>query len=479
MAHPNPESFSLRISPESEPVPVPFSQADWEQTPKPTQDFILSLMQQLDQLQKRVDKIETRLNQNSSNSSRPPSSDSPYKPKSNDSGQEKRKPGGQNGHKGHCQVLVEPTKIESIKPERCSCGNTDFHQTSPYHVHQQIELPEIQMDVIHYELHKAICKACGKLNKATLPERYRSGFGIRLSALIAELVGNQGNSRSTVRDFCRSVLGFSISKGSIQKVIDRVSEAIRPHYEAIGRAARQAEINCIDETSWFTNGTLMWLWTMVNTTVAFFMIHSNRSSKAFQELIGDWNGILTSDGYAVYRKWVTLRQTCLAHLIRDARGLSEREQPDIAGFGCWALKELRLLCHMAHAPPTKGEWNAFYARFCRLISRNQDRKDEAGRFARRLLREIDCLWVFLVVNGVEPTNNRAERTLRYGVLWRKRSQGTASDKGNRWVERILSLKQTCRLQERPTFPILVEAVDCYFKGSSPDLSWIAHRNMSH
>jgi len=373
---------------------------------------------------------------------------------------------------------MEPTKIEPIKPERCPCGNTDFPQTSPYYVHQQLELPEIKLDVIHYELHKGVCKACGKPNKAILPEQYRSGYKPRLSALIAEMAGNQGNSRSTVQDFCRSVLDFDISKGGIQKVIDRVSEAIKPHYEAIGQVARQAKINCIDETSWYTNGALMWLWTMVNTTVAFFMIHSNRSAKAFQALIEDWNGILISDGYAVYQKWVNLRQTCLAHLIRDARGLSERNEPDIAKFGSWALKELQLLCQMAHAPPTKGEWSAFYARFCRLISLNENRKDDAGRFARRLLREMDCLWVFLIIHGVEPTNNRAERILRYGVLWRIRSQGTASDKGNRWVERILSLRQTCRLQERPTFPVLVEAVDCYFKGTSPDLSWIAHQDVS-
>ena len=370
--------------------------------------------------------------------------------------------------------MLEPTKTEPIKPERCSCGNTEFPETSPYHVHQRFELPEIQMDVPHFVLHEGTCRICGKLNKASLPKQYQSGYGPRLTALIGEMAGNQGNSRTTVQDFSSSVLGIPISKGSVQKLIDRVSEAIKPHYEAIGRGARQARANCIDETSWFLNGTLMWLWTMVNTTVAFFMIHPNRSAEAFKALIEDWNGILISDGYGVYQKWVALRQTCLAHLIRDAFGLSERNHPEIAAFGRWALAELQRLFHMAHAPPTQGEWRAFYARLSHLITKNHERRDEAGKFARRLLREMDCLWVFLAIHGVEPTNNRAERALRFGVLWRKRSQGTASAKGNRWVERILSLKQTCRLQSRPTFPILVEAVDCYFKAKNPDLSWIAH-----
>jgi transposase len=129
---------------------------------------------------------------------------------------------------------------------------------------------------------------------------------------------------------------------------------------------------------------------------------------------------------------------------------------------------------MAHAPPTVGQWRAFYARFIKLIIRNYGRKDEAGVFTARLIREINSLWVFLEKEGVSPTNNHAERMLRFAVCWRKRSFGTESEKGNRWVERILSLRQTCRLRAKRTFPVLVEAVDCYFKGNKPDLAWIAH-----
>ena len=127
---------------------------------------------------------------------------------------------------------------------------------------------------------------------------------------------------------------------------------------------------------------------------------------------------------------------------------------------------------MAKAPPTGGAWRAWYARLCKLIEQYHDHADEAGRFARRLLREMDSLWVFLVHHGIEPTNNRAERALRFGVLWRKRSLGTASDKGNRWVERILSLRETCRLQAESTYTVLVEAMTSFFQGHQPGLSWI-------
>jgi transposase len=206
--------------------------------------------------------------------------------------------------------------------------------------------------------------------------------------------------------------------------------------------------------------------------VAFYMIHPHRSKEAFAALIDDWEGILVSDGYGVYQSWVEARQTCLAHLIRSARGLAARDNPDLAACGTWALAELQRLCHMATAPPTGGEWRAWYARLCKFIDQYHDRHDDAGRFARRLLREMDSLWVFLVHCGVDPTNNRAERALRCGVLWRKRSLGTASDKGNRWVERILSLRETCRLQARSTYTVLVEALTRFFHGQQPDLSWI-------
>jgi Transposase IS66 family len=156
----------------------------------------------------------------------------------------------------------------------------------------------------------------------------------------------------------------------------------------------------------------------------------------------DWEGILVSDGYGVYQHWVEARQTCLVHLIRTARGLAERPHPEMAACGAWALAELQRLCYMAKAPPTGGEWRAWYARVCKLIDQYHDRQDDAGRLVRRLLREMDSLWVFLAHHGVEPTNNRAERAIRFGVQWRKRSLGTASEKGNRWVERILSLKET-------------------------------------
>jgi transposase len=429
----------------------------------------MALKKQVEAQGRQIEELRARLNLNSGNSSRPPSTDSPYKSK--ETGKNK-KSGAKKGHKGYRQTLLAPTETKLIKPDACSCGNTTFHDLTDYYTHQVIELPEIKMDVTHFVLYKGSCTCCGKTNKGLIPREQRTGFGPRLTALIAEMAGTQADSRSIIQTFCDSVLGFSISLGAIQKVLDRVSRAIEPSYKMIATQVRQAAVNHVDETSWHKSGALMWLWVMANTKSALFMIHSHRSWEAFRELIRDWKGILVSDGYNVYCKWIGLRQTCLSHLIRDAKGLSESMNMDTVMFGRRAWEELRCLCHMANAPPSEKEWEAFYGRLMQLISRYRDKRDETGRFARRLEREMAHLWTFLEQEGVSPTNNHAERMIRFGVLWRKCSQGTSSDKGNRWVERILSLRQTCRLRSLKTYPILVDAVRCYFKEQEPNLSWV-------
>jgi transposase len=458
-------------SKESPPWTMPFPKEDWERTPASIQLFVAGQQKSIDALTKRVEELEARLNRNSSNSNQPPSSDSPYKKGTADSGK-KGKAGSKKGRKGHRQKLLKATETKDIHPKQCTCGCTDFDDLKPYYTHQHIELPEIVMLVIHFVLYKGRCRSCGRINKGYVPKEYETGYGSRLSALIVELAGMAGNSREMVQTFCSSVLDLPISLGAIQKVIDRVSEAIKPHYEAIRDKARASKVNHMDETPWHKSGKLNWLWVMANKAVAFFMIHTNRSKEAFESMIGLWAGILVSDNYAVYRKWVNKRQTCLSHLIRKAKALSERTDHELSTFGAWARKELQRLVKMAHAPPTIGEWRAFYARLCRLIALYRDCESEAGTFARRLEEEMDTLFVFLIEEGVDPTNNFGERIIRFGVLWRKRSQGTKSEKGNRWVERILSLRQTCRLQHKPTFAVLVEAIDSYFKEQDPDLAWI-------
>lgn len=470
----------------------PFSEADWLATPKPVRDYVEFLEQKVIELAglverlqanqiklaKRIDELESRLNQNSQNSSKPPSSDPPYRKPGKDEAakpkMEKRKKGGQKGHKGHRQELLEPNRVVALRPEACSCGNCHFPSTrmEPFYTHQVIELPEIKMDVTHFVLHRIKCAKCGRTVKAELPTHIRYAYGPGLTALIAEMSGVMGCSRETVRNFCSSAFSFNISTGSIQNVIDRASAAIEPIYNEIGRQVRLAPVNHVDETSFFQGGNLQWLWVLLNAQMAFFMIHAHRSKAAFQELIRNWKGILICDDYGVYRKWAEKKQACLAHLIRRAIGLTEQKDKQLKAFGEKALTELRLLCHWAKAPPTIDEELQWITRFVGLISEHAKQDDKAGKFARQLARQLESLWLFLDEQGVEPTNNRAERALRFAVLWRKRSNGTQSEKGDRWVERILSVKETCRLRSVSTFKILTDSINSFFKEQKSNLNWL-------
>jgi transposase len=441
---------------------------DWQQTPLSVRLVMLTLL-------KRLAALESHLNRDSANSSRPPSTDSPAaKRKRRMKATPRRKPGAQPGHPRHQQVLMEPTSTIPLWPEACSCGQTELSELTLARTHQVIELPRIRPKITHWLLYQGRCLSCGQLCKATVPADHASGYGPRLTGLVGEMAGVVGASRSAVQALCASVFGIPLSKGAIQKLVDRVSEAIVPYYNAIGEVARAARVNYIDETSWLMHGDRHWLWVMANSLVAYFQISPTRSKAAFAQLIADWRGILVSDGYLVYQYWPGLRQSCLAHLIRTAKGLAESVEASIAGFGGRVHAELQRLCHMGTERPMVGQWRAWYARFRALITHHTAREDKAGTFARRLQREGESLWTFLDFPGVEATNNIAERAHRFGVMWRKRSQGTCSEKGNRWVERVLSLRHTCRIRGQPTFPILVEAVACLFTGEKPDLSWITH-----
>ena len=452
--------------------------ATWEQTPLVVQHLVVQLLVSIQQqtariqvLEARMADLEARLQQRSHNSDRPPSCDPPYEQRPTCAGSQ-GKPGAKPGHPGHQQALLAPTEVIAVKPSACACGQTACLDTSPYATHQVIELPEIQMLVRHFVLYEAYCPQCGQVTKARVPPEAAAGQGPRLTALIGELSGSQRGSRSAVQEFCQSVLGVHLSRGAVQGAVDRVSEAIAPVYEAIAAKARRAAVNYIDETSWYQHGVLTWLWVMVNTTVALFKVQATRNTAAFEALIERWAGILVSDGYGVYCQWMHARQTCLAHLIRRARGLSERKDPELAWFGRRVLAELQRLVHWATVPPTAGDVRTWYARIVQLLNQSRARQDEAGKLARTLEREMGALWTFVVEAGVEPTNNRAERALRFAVLWRRMLHGSYTEQGDRWVERLLSLRETCRLQGRPTFPVLVDAVTCSFNGQQPDVSWI-------
>jgi transposase len=231
----------------------PFSPTEWAQTPDAVQVHLLALQTQLQdlhqqqqQLQIQLDQLQGRLHQTSTTSSKPPSSDSPFKKRTRRPSSGKR--GGKKGHAGSGPILLSPTEVHAVYPEPCACGRGGLVMARPYYTHQVIELPPIEMQVTHFELHQGHCPGCGQRLKAEVPSGSQTGYGPRLSARIGDLSGMQGTSRRLMHDFCQSVLHIPMSLGAVQKVIDRVSEALVPHDALMAELARQAPVGDIDET---------------------------------------------------------------------------------------------------------------------------------------------------------------------------------------------------------------------------------------
>jgi transposase len=226
----------------------PLSESEWTGTPEPVRRYVESLEPRIEtleandvQLRQRIEQLENRLNQNSQNPNKPPSSDPPYQRPGRERRKSKRRRGAQKGHKGHRQQMLKPTEVVTIDPSPCACGCTRRRAGSlrSFCTHQWIEPPEIQMQVKHVVLKKGQCCGCGRWVKAQLPKEYQTGYGPRFSALVAELSGIQGISRQAVAGFIQNFFDVPISTGAIQKVIDRVSGALLPVHKAIGASARR------------------------------------------------------------------------------------------------------------------------------------------------------------------------------------------------------------------------------------------------
>jgi transposase len=278
---------------------LPFCHMDWELTPPAVHDDLHSLHQQIKQLEKQVDTLQGRLENTSQTSSKPPSSDSPFDKPKRTPRPSSGKRGGRPGHLGKGPTLLRPTEVHLITPGPCPCGHDALVALAPSYTHQVVELPPLEMTIEHFILQQGTCGACGRTLKAQIPSEHQTGYGPRLTALIGELAGMHRTSRRLMQDFCHSVLHIPMSLGAVQKMIDRVSQAIVPHYEAIATLARHATVGSIDETPWYCHTTVQWLWTLSTETVALSLMHPHRSHEALTAFIEDWQGLLVSDGYGV------------------------------------------------------------------------------------------------------------------------------------------------------------------------------------
>jgi transposase len=434
-------------------------------------------------LERRLAELEARLKTNATNSSTPPSAnplgaDKPVKKK-----RSKRKRGGQPNHPPHLKQLLPPEQVTDTKlfvPDECANCHTELPQDAgpddpqPKRF-QTIELPPIVLDVVEYQAHSRTCPGCGNVNQATVPAEIRAhSVGPRLTAALSYLTGNLGLSKRNVEELAADLFGAPIALGTVANLEQEVSAALAPAHQEALAAVRQAEVKFADETSWKLWGKLCWLWAAATASIAVFVVHAKRSAVGLAAILGDdIYGILHSDRWNVYLQVpAERRQLCWAHLKRDFQKIVDCGGPSafVGRRGLRIVKEVFAAWHAFQAGTvTRQELQELMEPLQRRLSKalvEGGLGDDArvSKFCENLLILELALWTFVTTAGVEPTNNFMERLLRRAVLWRKRSFGCNSQSGCRFVERILTVVQTCRLHGKNALENLYTAVHNHRNG---------------
>jgi transposase len=431
------------------------------------------LRQLVHRLEARIEELERRLAQNSRNSSKPPSSDPPglkrpAKPTS------KRKPGGQPGHKGNRRELLPPERVNEfveVWPEQCEGCQAELPGQLRAEVgepsrHQVSEIPELVARVTEYRLHTQCCPGCNWSTTAKLPDGVPVfPFGPRLLAFIAVCTGVYRFSKRMLSGAMEDLFGVPISTGAIINCERRMSAIVAPAVEEARAYVQQEPVVHADETGWREGRKRAWLWTACTSAVAVFLIHARRGAAAMKQLLGAFAGVLVSDRWGVYEGHGGLRQLCWSHLRRHFEEFAEYREA-VAEIGRALLVETRQLFRLWHRvrdgtldrASFKKRVGPLRTRVEMLLLAGMEcSAQKPAATCRELWRLREHLWTFVDVENVEPTNNAAERALRSGVLMRKGSFGTHSPEGSRYVERMLTVGTTLRLQQRNVVDYLVAA----------------------
>jgi len=397
----------------------------------------------------------------------------------------RRKPGGQPGHPPHLKQLLPPervTRTVPLVPKHCQ----QCHQPLPSRPRaddpaptrfQVADLPDLKAQVTEYQGQARTCGCCGAVTRAAIPAAVRAhSIGPGLAALMSYLVGNCSLSKRRVEELVEAVFEVPVAVGTVSKLEQEMSAALEPAHQEALAAVRRAPVKHADETGWKKAGHKRWLWVVATATTVAFLIHRLRNAAVVMALLGKTlRGILCSDRWRAYDGVPLLqRQVCWAHLTRNFEKLQERGgKARAVAAACLALKDR--VFEIWHLYRGGGiTWaqmdDRMLAPALALLDvlqtgrRSRDRK--LARFCAGVLKVYAALWTFAAVKGVEPTNNHAERVQRLAVLWRKNCFGCHSDSGCRFVERLLTVVQTLRLQGRSVLQYLKEALIAYRTGQA-------------
>ena len=423
------------------------------------------LLEANQRLEARVAELERRLSRSSRNSSLPPSQDPPWAPPRPGGKGSGRTPGGQPGHEGRHRALLPPEQVDDVVehwPRRCrSCARAfagwELVDAAEPWRQQVAELPPIAVRVTEHRLHAVCCRGCAASTRAELPRGVpRSAFGPRLQAAVVTLAVRNRVSRRDTTELAHELFGVEISTGSVDAIVQRAGEALAAPHTRLEQEIKSAPVVNIDETGWKTAGGNRTLWGALTSQSAVFRIAAGRHGFEARTLLGErFQGIVCSDRWRGYDYLDPgRRQLCWAHLLRDFIAHSEGmgEQKTFGDDGLRIARELFAAWQGYQADGDRARLQTQSAPLqdtLRTLLEHAARKSTKTKyhrlFAKSLLKRWPALWTFTHTDGVEPTNNHAERGLRGAVIYRKLSHGSQSEQGERTIERLLSASITWKI----------------------------------
>jgi transposase len=428
---------------------------------------------QLEEKEKQIVDLERQLalrRQNSTNSSKPPSSDGlAGEPRLRGRRKKsRRKPGGQPGHRGAHRALVPSERVDKIVhilPEECQgCGKAlpkkleQAQAVGDPQRHQVTELPAIRAHITEYQMHGVACE-CGVITRAMLPPEVKGNFGPQLTALVAYFTVVCRMPRRVLERLLEQVLGVEMSLGSTQKCWEEASQAVAVPCQELEEQLKDEPVLNVDETGWRNNADKRYLWAFVALQFVVYTIAATRGSEVLVRLLGAvFRGVLCSDRFSAYLKYHSGKaQFCWAHLKRNLLGIMDLTKNSAVERFCRdALAAHARLFRLWHKfgsgqidrPQLLLRSLAIQKKIFTLADQHlNSRHPEVRNLARALWEHNERLFTFLEHEGVEPTNNSAERALRTGVQWRKICFGNRSATGELATARLLTVAETCKLQK--------------------------------
>jgi len=427
---------------------------------------------------KLTDKV-AKLSKNSSNSSRPPSSDivkPPRKKKNNGS----RNIGGQPGHAKHERTPFATEEIDEFQThtlDTCpDCGGKLEEVKNSSKVVQQVEIVK---KPIYIEQHTGLCywcEHCRKFHYAPMPAHIEKGqlIGPRLTAIVGYMKGACHCSFSTIRKFLRDVVGITISRGQLSKLVQKASAAFEQAYrELLDYLPYETTLN-IDETGHNKeNKKRFWTWCFRADAYTLFKIADTRGSRVLIDVLGeDFAGVIGCDYFSAYRKYMkdfdVLVQFCIAHLIRELKYLASLSDKATADYGQTLLDAMRDMFSIFHDAEQLTESSFAKAmeesrkRFLDIALSHVPDTRQAQNLANRFRKHGEAYFQFITTPGIEPTNNLAEQAIRFVVIDRHITQGTRSEKGRAWCQRIWTVLATCATQGRSAFDFMHQSIQAHF-----------------